>query len=232
MLRIPVLGLVYFCMATVLAEVGLLAAVAAKNGFDRSTLLQLVATAHEVDLYAMWKQREAESRPIQSAQVSHDEVVARRQEISLNFDLREIATEKGIRDIHALGILLDRERARFAELRDEYYRKKENLDEGAADQALVDMQRKLQAMKAQQAKDQIGRFLEAGGADYERSLQVVVTIIKAMPLEKRKKILAEFKDPEDAELLHEILRRIRLGVPNVELIRQTRAQLEQFKNRQ
>jgi hypothetical protein len=48
-----------------------------------------------------------------------------------------------------------------------------------------------------------------------------------MPLDKRRKILAEFKTPEEVEKFHEILRVIRVGGTDVQLLRETRAQLQQ-----
>ena len=231
-LRIPVLAVVYFSIATVLAEIGLLAAVAAKNGFDQEKLMQLIAVAYDIDLHSMWVQMETKSQPIENSQVSHDEVLDRRSQISLDLDLLEIATEKGLRDSHQLGQILSRERERYNKFREDFKQQEENIVRGAADQKLLDMQQRLQAMQPKQAKGQIGRFLDEDNGDYKKSLQIVVTIVKAMPLEKRKKILAEFTSPEDKERLHEILTQIRLGVPNVELIRETRNQVRQFKNRQ
>jgi hypothetical protein len=48
-----------------------------------------------------------------------------------------------------------------------------------------------------------------------------------MPLDKRKKILAEFKTPEEVEQLHEVLRVVRLGGSDTELLQETRSQLQQ-----
>ena len=231
-LRIPVLALVYFSVATVLAEAGLLLAIAAKNGLGQERLIQLMAVAYDVDLHSMWVQMEAKSQPISDSEVSHNEVVDRRQEISLDLDLLEMATEKGLRDMHQLGVLLGKERERYNRLRDDYEKQEKNIELGAADQKLLDMQQRLQAMQPKQAKGQIERFLDEESEDYEKSLQIVVTIVKAMPLEKRKKILAEFDTGADKERLHEILRRIRLGVPNVQLIRKTRDQVQLFTNSQ
>jgi hypothetical protein len=58
-------------------------------------------------------------------------------------------------------------------------------------------------------------------------MEDVVRILKAMPLDKRKKILAEFKTPEEVEKFAEILRVVRLGGSDTELLRDTRSQLQQ-----
>jgi hypothetical protein len=53
-----------------------------------------------------------------------------------------------------------------------------------------------------------------------------------MPIDKQKKIFGEFKTPEESEQLHEILREIRLGMPESDLYGNTRSQLQQFNNEQ
>jgi len=56
----------------------------------------------------------------------------------------------------------------------------------------------------------------------------VVAMLKRMSLDKRKKILAEFKDGADADTLSEILSNIRKGEPLASQIKETRDQLQQF----
>jgi hypothetical protein len=63
-------------------------------------------------------------------------------------------------------------------------------------------------------------------AEAERAMTDVVTILKGMSLDKRKKIIAEFKSAEDSMRLHEILKEIRLGEPEVSLIQGTRDQVK------
>ena len=55
----------------------------------------------------------------------------------------------------------------------------------------------------------------------------VVTILKTMPSDKQKKILAEFKLEPEEEQLAEVLRQVRLGSPDADLIRNTRQELQQ-----
>ena len=108
-------------------------------------------------------------------------------------------------------------------MKDEYDLWKEARESGLEDERIQDTQAELLSMKAKQAKDQLTRYL-----DDPELLPFVVTNVKAMPLEQRKKILAEFKTEEETDQLHEILRRIRLGVPDVQTIRETRQRVKQF----
>ncbi len=52
-----------------------------------------------------------------------------------------------------------------------------------------------------------------------------------MSLEHRKKIFAQFINPREAEQLGDILKLIRLGIPEMNLILETREKLEQFNRR-
>jgi hypothetical protein len=55
----------------------------------------------------------------------------------------------------------------------------------------------------------------------------VVTIVKNMPSDKQKKLIAEFKEGSDAEQLYQILKSIRAGEPVVSQIEDARQQLSQ-----
>jgi hypothetical protein len=96
----------------------------------------------------------------------------------------------------------------------------------------LELQRTLEAIQPKQAKDQIMKMLEEYPTEFDQPLQDVVTIMKAMPLDKRRKILGEFKSEPEIEKLAVILREIRLGTPDTELIRGTRSQLQQQLNPQ
>ena len=78
-----------------------------------------------------------------------------------------------------------------------------------------------------QAKEQIMKMLGDPKSPADDPMEDIVRILKAMPLDKRKKILGEFKSPEEIEKLHEILRVVRLGGSDSELLRDTRSQLQQ-----
>ena len=59
----------------------------------------------------------------------------------------------------------------------------------------------------------------------KQEMNEVVTILVAMPIAKRAKIVSEFKTPDELQKLDEMLRLIRQGVPEVNLIDKTRSQI-------
>ena len=63
--------------------------------------------------------------------------------------------------------------------------------------------------------------------EQDEALQFVVSVFKGMQINNRKRIMAEFR-VADSERLHEILRQIRRGEPDVGLFRETRRNLQRF----
>jgi hypothetical protein len=79
----------------------------------------------------------------------------------------------------------------------------------------------LESVKPKQSKELIMQMLMAD------EIEAVVTLFSSMPISKRAKIAAEFKTEEETKKLDEILRRIRLGQPDVDLINEALDRLKQ-----
>ena len=146
-------------------------------------------------------------------------------------DLREIAADKGLIDVRQLGMLLEDERRQYDALKLEFDQRIENVRQGAVDEGLKEVQRQLESVDAKLAKDQILRILASAEIPPETFMNFVVTMFKNMPLDRKKKIMGEFKTAEERQQLNMIMNQIRLGVPDVEVIRQAREQFEAFNTR-
>lgn len=220
-------AVVYFCVATVLAQVVGATYVYSRVGFNQDKLYRVLAVIENVDLDAIRAKHEAAHKPGHSEQVSHDDVVRARLLKDLHLDLRETAIDKALGELRVLEGKLKTERERYDELTKGFDERLAELKQGASDVSLQEVQRTLEAIGPKQAKDQILRMLaEEQEDDARQAMTDVVTILKAMPLDRRKKILAEFKTADDSEKLREILREIRLGEPEVSLIRGTREKMK------
>jgi hypothetical protein len=119
------------------------------------------------------------------------------------------------------------ESARLDDWKRSFDQRLTDLQKATTDASLLEVQQTLEAISPKQAKEQIVKMLEEPPTPHDDPMEDVVRILKAMPLDKRKKILAEFKDPQEVEKLHEILREVRLGGSDAELLRDTRSQLQQ-----
>jgi len=146
---------------------------------------------------------------------------------SLDLDLRESAIDKSLGDLRTLEKSLQSESARLDHWKKSFDDKLARLQTAATDSSLLEVQRTLEAIQPKQAKEQILLMLKEPATTSDDPMQDIVTIFKAMPLDKRKKILFEFKTPEEVEKLAEILQEIRLGEPDAGLLRDARGQLQQ-----
>ena len=146
---------------------------------------------------------------------------------SLDLDLRESAIDKALGDLRTIETSLQNETKRLDSWKESFDKRLSDLQTAAADSSLREVQQTLEVIQAKQAKEQLIKMLEEPKSATDDPIEDVVRILKAMPLDKRKKILAEFKTPEETVMLAEILRVIRLGGSDSELLRDTRSQLQQ-----
>ena len=230
LLRIPLLALAYFSVATILAQGAIIGMLSARGNLSQDKAVELVAIARDVDLETMWHELEAASKPVTTEQVSLEEVQTARKKMSLDLDLREIAADKGLIDVRQLAALLEDERRQYDIMKYEFDQKYENVRQGAVDPGLREVQRQLESVDAKLAKDQILRILSNPDIPADTSMNFIVTMFKNMPLDRKKKIMSEFKDDEDRKQLNVIMNQIRLGVPDIEVIRETRTQFEAFNS--
>ncbi len=158
---------------------------------------------------------------------SIDQIRGLRMRASLDLDLRESAIDKALGDLRTIETSLQNETKRLDSWKQSFDKRLSDLQTAATDSALREVQQTLEAIQAKQAKEQLVKMLEEPKSPTDDPIEDVVRILKAMPLDKRKKILAEFKTPEENITLAEILRVIRLGGSDSELLRNTRSQLQQ-----
>lgn len=227
LLRLPLTALTYFSVATILAQAALIGMLFARGNLSRDKAITLVAISQDVDLETMWQKLEAASKPVAIEQLSFEEVLTARKHLSLDLDLREIAADKGMIDARQLSLLFEDERRQYDSLKYEFDQRIGNIHQGDVE-GLNEVQRQLESVDAKLAKDQILRILGNADIPSDTSMQFVVAMFKNMPLERKKKIMGEFKTDEDRKQLNVIMNQIRLGVPDVEVIRQTREKFEAF----
>jgi len=214
------------CVATVVAQGVGLGVLWSGGHLTKDKRFLLASIFYDVSLEDMKAERYKEQMRPDTEQASMEAVVETRAMASLNLQLRETAVSKGLLDLRAIEQSLRVDRTRYDQLKTAFDARLAELEESLLNEAILEVQRTLEALQPRQAKDQILMMLEedeANGGD--SAMQDVVAILKSMPLDKRRKILGEFKNGDEPEKLHEILRQIRIGEPDVSLIRQTREEL-------
>jgi hypothetical protein len=160
-------------------------------------------------------------------QPSVEQLLQARLRTSLDLDLRESAVDKALGDLRSLEVQIQSETKRLDGWKRDFDARLAKLETAATDSALLQLQQTLQTIQPKQAKDQIMKMLEDPATVIDDPMQDVVTILKAMPLDKQKKIFTEFKTPEEVRAMAEILKQIRLGTPDSDLLRETRNALGQ-----
>lgn len=222
---IPLL-LVWFCIGTILAQVVLLGMLWWKGAFADERVLAMYAALHGIRPDAV------AASPLSAAdrnaeQMSLTEVAQRRMLTSLDLDLRENTLDKSLSDLRNLEEKIRTEDERLNLWKETFDIRLKKMESTALDTALLEVQKTLEAIQPKQAKEQILKMLDDSPDGHnEQAMQDIVKILKAMPLDKRRKILGEFKSEDETTTLAEILKEIRLGAPEVDLIRDTRTGLQ------
>lgn len=205
----------YFCIATVLTATILGVYGLASGKLGPKQVEQIAAVLHGVDLTARGAaSSDAKDKP-KSEQPSFEAVTERRAMRWQEFELREKIVQDTLNELRTLQVALAKEKDRFAKFAEAFQHGLNEQEQKAQDEGRRAFQALVENMKPKQAKEQLLLQYKAGKTD------VVVETFRDMEEAKRAKIIAEFKDTTDAQILADILDRIRRN-PKQTLIEQTR----------
>jgi len=223
--KLIVPALVYLCVGTVVAQAAAVAFVVATNTLTRDQVYEMLAVAYGVDLEEIQKKQSAQAVRASKEQVSLAAIAQQKAIESLDHDMREQALKNGIDNLRRMQNLHGVERQRYDNLKQAFDARLEQLHKDVDQNSILEVQLTLENIQPKQAKEQLLLMLEN-----ENAMSDVVAIVKAMPMDQRKKILGEFKTPEESEQLAEILRNIRLGHPEKPVIDQAQQMLDEFNS--
>lgn len=224
-------GFVYFCVATVIATGVGAAMLYQKGAFNDGRILNMWAALHGIEVPATSDADAGKGNEESQEQPSYEDILNKRTLAGLDMDLRESAIEKTLNELRATEAKIRTERTRFDLLVGSFDRKIKDLETNATDGAVLETQQTLEALPPKQAKQQLLMLLEEGPSPgIENPMSAVVSLVKSMPIERRRKILAEFKSPDEEDKLAEILREILRGAPDVPLLRQARDELQKVSS--
>jgi flagellar motility protein MotE (MotC chaperone) len=199
------------CMAIVIGQLTIVGMLAARGNLRQDNVRDAIAALAGMDvtgsqLVTAYQTATAIETP------SYDEILQSRALAGLEMDMRYRAQTTYLQELRTIEERLRAEQERFDTRRDAFNRKLEDLLQGVGDASLKELQRTLESLQPKQAKVQLLKMLQ------DESIDQVVAIVKAMPLDKRRKILGEFTTPEEQERLAAILQRIGDGEPERSLI--------------
>src|SRR5262245_32720840 len=222
--------LVAFCVGTVISLVIVLGMLWWKGALGDERLLGMLAALQGIKP-APPPQTALALNP-DAEQPSLDQIMQTRLRSMLDLDLRESAIDKSLGDLRTLETQIRAESKRLDQWKSSFDQRVAELQTAASDAALLELQRTLEVIDPKQAKDQIMTMLKDPVTAADKPMNDLITVLKAMPLDKRRKIFAKFTTPEEQKKMAEILREIRRGTPDTELLRDTRSQLQQPPDQQ
>lgn len=199
------------CVATCLTQLILLGYFVVRGTLDRTSLTKVLALVNGIDISGQ-QLRQIMQQGEDREQPDFDEILEARQRQSLDIDMRLRSQREFADELSVMLSSLRTERERFDERRESFDRRLEEVRKGAQEEGLREVQRTLQALEAEQSKELLLRMFD------DKRIEDVVKIIQAMPIDKRKDILAEFATGPEQDKLHEILRRIGEGMPTTKVI--------------
>ena len=211
-------GLAAFCVATVLTQVILLSYFLIMGTLNRSSAIQLIALANGIDVSGM-RLQEIYRQGEEYEQPSYDEILAQRKMTSLDMDIRLRSQQEFRDELSTMLADLRKDQDRFSDRLLAFRNELNELGEEAQENGLEDVQRTLQSLDPEQAKEQLLIMYD------DKRIDDVVTILQAMSTDARKDILAEFTTPDDVDILADVLRRISEGMPVSSLIKETNEKL-------
>lgn len=216
----------YSCVATVIAAAVGVIMLYQKGAFSDERVLNMWAALHGIAVPGEDAAGSSDKGDSQE-QPSYDDIVMKRALAALDLDLRENTLDKALGELRTIELKIRTEQERFDRLVGSYEEKLQSLEANAADAAVLETQRTLEALPPKQAKQQLLNLLdESPSPGIENPMAAVVALVKAMPIERRRKILQEFKTDVEDEKLAEILKEILRGSPDVPFLRQARDELQ------
>ena len=196
----------WFCAATFLAQVCILGLAASKGNVSRQTIAQVIGLLNGIDIQGeRLKQALISARDIPTP--SYQEILVAKSNALLQLDYRSRVLDNFKRQLDDQQRELQKKIEDFDERRKQYELQQEKERAGSQLDSLKEIQTILESMAPEEAKKQLIKKLGKG------ELADVVSIIRGFPPDKQKKVLAEFTQLADQEMLADVLREIRRGEP-------------------
>jgi hypothetical protein len=213
--------LLYFSLATLIAETIVVGHLVSHWQIDAGKLGAMIAAAQGIELPRAGEAARPEPETPSTEQVSYDQVLEARAVKDKNLQLRELALANALAQFRSDQRKLSEEQTRYAAQRRDYEGKLDATSKGALATGREQVASLLQSLKPKQAKDILLNMLE------NNEMDEVVLLLSGMADAKRAKIVSEFKTADETKKIEEVMRQIRQGIPVAPLADQAKQQLGQ-----
>jgi hypothetical protein len=196
----------WFCVASILAQLAVLTVAAVKGNINDKTMTRVLAALNGVDIQGERLQRIlVKSREVPVP--TYEDVLDAKVKSSLELDSRQEALDRLQRQITDRERSLREEINRFETTRKDFQQELDRIKKSTQAENLSEIRKILENLAPEQAKEQVLLMLK------NNQKKDVVLIIKALPPDKQKKLLAEFTNPPDQQQLNEILQELKNTAP-------------------
>lgn len=196
----------WFCTATLLAQFAIVALSAWKGNFRKETVSHIIALLNGIDISGE-RLRQVYVSGRSTPMPTHEEILEAKTKAALELDIKSSALDRFQRRLDDTQRRLEEDVKRFDQRREEFNVELQNRKKGIESENLRETQKILSNLSPESAQKQLDSMWQNGQkAD-------VASIIRAMPTDIQKKILAEFDDPNEQTTLAEIIREIQMGDP-------------------
>ena len=208
------------CVATVIAELLAFGYLRSRGKLDEKTVRKLIAVANGMEITPPRAKHGGGADNTAPEQASLDDVARERALKSRDIELREQSLNDNVSMVKTEYAKLIEEKDRYERIKAAFRAQLDELREGTLAENRETARTILENMKPKQAKEQVLRMLKDG------EMNDVIKILSLMPSNKRKKIVDEFKTEDESQKLAEILKEIREGVPESNLVDTAEKSLE------
>ncbi len=199
MLRSSGALIVYFCVGTVITQAVLAGYVASSWGLNRDKLVQILAIARGIDLFAIHDKAREELEEVSREQVSYAQILKDRALRIRNLELREQTLKQSLGRLASDEIALSEKTKHFQSVADNFDLRLKTLTDEAATAGMSDLVNHIVGLKAPQSKKLLQMMLD------KEQMERAVFVLKNLPFDKSSKIIAEFKTDRELDELYPVL---------------------------
>ncbi len=196
-------GLVaYVCVATVITLALILGYLWHTDQLNNDKLFRLMAVMQDVDLQKMAADEKKSPNEVPPEEPSLNEVMHRQQVQDRNFEVKELALQRGKQEYDVSYQQLVEQTARYDRLAQDVKSQLKQDQELTNQQNVGKVVSQLEQVSPEVGKDQLMRWIT------EKKMDDAILLMSKMSESKLAKILKTFSTPDELTMLHEIHERI------------------------
>lgn len=192
----------YLCVATVITLALILAYLRHNDLLTNEKVFRLMAVMQDVDLQKMAAAENKSADEVPPAEASLNEVAHHQQMVDRNFEVKQLALERGKQEYNAMWNRLVDKTERYDQLARGWQARLKQEQELTTQQNTATVVNQLQQLAPDKAKEQLMLFIEDG------KMEDAILLMSKMSEGNLKKILKTFESEKELAKLHEIQVRI------------------------